>query len=759
MIIFDLEQQKQEISNYVWDVSLYSPKHSGWIKYSICKPDRKRFALKEEFEKELNDPGASYTHPNKSPLFLKDFFVFPDLKDLQIDESKIVTEQVSSSDTLLNIDEIQNKILLIGAEKSGKSCLLKVLFKNYYDHDYIPLLIDGHDINSSSIDNFNKTLSKSYTAQYSEKTVEDFKQADNSKKVLIIDDFDKSKLNSEHRAIFLKRVNKLYPNIMLTVNELYQIEELVYEGNDSDGKVFKDYKQYQIKEFGHLLRSELINKWYKIGVEAVIEEVELLRKHDTAKQIIDVIIGKNLVPAHPLFLLTILQAIEDGTSQNLKDSAYGRYYECLITAALSKLNKGHCVIDAYYNYITELAYYFSKKQIREVSIDDLKRFHDEYCTNYSITLSMNTVVSGLKEAHILEEKNNICKFKYKYIYYFFVARYIANNEGIRKKIVDGMCKRLYKEEFANIIMFLTHHSKDPYILEVILRNAKLLFSEYEPIKLKKDDISSVNDLLREIPKLVLESKDVRENRQRNLKGLDRAESLRTNKSALNHSKSDFDLNDDVRDLDLISKLNLAFKTVEILGQIIKNYYGSLKGEIKFDIGQEAYFIGLRALNSIFVLIKDNTDYIVNEIQVKLLQKEIEDKDKREEFAKKFLFHFYVLFTHAFVKKISISVGSENLEPTFREVLKKNDFPAVRLIDMAIRLDHYKAFPFSDIEELKKEISENYLPYILLKHLVINYIYMFPTDYKTKQKICSLLDIPIVKQREMDIGSKRKKREK
>jgi hypothetical protein len=53
-----------------------------------------------------------------------------------------------------------------------------------------------------------------------------------------------------------------------------------------------------------------------------------------------------------------------------------------------------------------------------------------------------------------------------------VAKYTANN--IRKKHVkeriSKMAKRLHVEEFANIIMFLTHLSNDPFIIQEVIGN-------------------------------------------------------------------------------------------------------------------------------------------------------------------------------------------------------------------------------------------------------------------------------------------------
>ena len=111
----------------------------------------------------------------------------------------------------------------------------------------------------------------------------------------------------------------------------------------------------------------------------------------------------------------------------------------------------------------------------------------------------------------------------------------------------------------------------------------------------------------------------------------------------------------------------------------------------------------------------------------------------------------------FIKKISGSIGSENLSPTFEAIREKNGETSVQLVDMSIKLDFFRDFPYADIKKLKSKLSGNILPDILLKRMTINYLYMFPTTYKEKQKICSTLGISMGTQRAIDISSTQKKR--
>lgn len=367
----------------------------------------------------------------------------------------------------------------------------------------------------------------------------------------------------------------------------------------------------------------------------------------------------------------------------------------------------------------------------------------------------------MSDAKIIEIRQEIIRFQYKYVYYYFVAKYLANNmydDDIKQKI-SILSKKLYREECANIVMFLTHHSKDPFILNQLLSNAQLIFNEFEPIKFE-NDIIIINNLLEEIPKLVLEDKDIKQYREKKLKKQDEIELAEQD---VHDEKVEESLSsdEDVGSLSMVNKLNLAFKTLEIIGQILKNYYGSLKLSKKLDLGEEAYLIGLRSLNYFFVWLNNNVDSIVNYITS--IIKPIIDKKKNlvleeriEKFSKRLLFHFCELISASFIIKIAEFMGSENLYETHAQILEKNNFTSVNMIDIAIKLGFYKGFPFNDIKKLKQKISNNVLPYRLLQRMVINYLYMFPTSYKDKNRICDILEIPMAVQISIDELSTQKK---
>lgn len=499
-----------------------------------------------------------------------------------------------------------------------------------------------------------------------------------------------------------------------------------------------------------------MERWNSFGVEEIIEEEELIKKNDDKKRILDIIIGKNFVPSHPFFLLILLQSIELGTPNSLKESTFGYYYDFLVTQALGNINARNEEIDAYFNYISELSFYMFKQKTREISKAEFKDFHKWYCEEYDINPSFNEHADSLTNAKILKNLNGTFKFRYKYLFYYFTAKYFSNtiSDESTKEYISKLCEKLHVEEFSNIIMFLTHLSKDKYILDQVLAKAKQAFSEVQPIKLE-NDIDTVNKLVSKLPELIIRDKTPKEVREDKYKERDIKEYEDNSKSEEEDDAAYYNYDEnETNDYDIIAKLNASYKSIEIIGHILKNYYGSIKGGRKVKLGQEAYFSGLRSLRFFFDILEEHLDFIKEKIQSVIEEKQLVDQMRIEAASQKVLFSFFEMIAYSFIKKLSFSLGNENLKETFKKILDENNTTAVYLIDIAIKLQFFEGFPNKEISYLQDRFkSKNMLALSLLKRFVIDYMYMYPVDYANKQRICTKLGISMKDQRKIGITMK------
>src|SRR3989442_3765264 len=100
-------------------------------------------------ERELDDPGAKFTHPARPHLALNDIYVFPDARVVIMDDKKrLLREEDVESKDLLKFFSNKRRLLVSGKERAGKSSLAKILFRDSYEKGLVPVLLKGDHIHS-----------------------------------------------------------------------------------------------------------------------------------------------------------------------------------------------------------------------------------------------------------------------------------------------------------------------------------------------------------------------------------------------------------------------------------------------------------------------------------------------------------------------------------------------------------------------------------------------------------------------------------
>jgi hypothetical protein len=757
IVVVDIQEGKQKIINYSWNKSIYAPKiSSDWIKYRQFDKIRKhKFQLKEIFKDFLNDIGINLTHPFVSKPTLDDLYVYPTVLDLNFESGDITTKNYLLTENLFTFNTpAQSKIFLVGADGSGKTGFCKQIFKQFYHSPLLPIYLEGKKINSTAIGDSVKEIENAFCDEYDCSKIEDFRQIDRAKILIIIDDFHGIKLNNKYKTIFISNLIKLYPNILSTVNNYFLIEEILSK-KEKQSIVYEEFLKFQITEFGHVNRNRLIFKWINLGCYDKIDENELQHKIYSSEKIINTIVGKSFIPAYPIFLLTMLQTIEAGTPLGTHTSQYGYYYQFLISQALIKTIE-HSEIDFYDNYLSEYAFFLFDNDLRELPIIEISKFHAFYCKKYSIEKNLSKILENLVKTELFYLIDGVYWIKYNYIFYYYAAKYLSNNltkDGIKQTVI-AISRRIYREEFANIMLFLTHLSKDPFILDLLITNASEIFSTILPIKFE-DDTKAISSLIESLPKEIIESKSSEEAHDEILKMQDELEQLESDESKI--SKNQISplkqcLYEDTRVIDIIAKLNYAFKTIEILGQIAKKYYASIDGDTKYKLTLETYNIGLRAINTFVSEIESDPQILLKELQRTIENKNV-NMEKLEKISTNLVVGISLLVSYGFIEKVASSIGSEDLSQTYDKILSDNPTNSIRLIDIAIKLDYFKGNPINYIKSMLPDLRKNQLAYILLRQFVVRYLYMFKIGIEQKSQFCDLLDITIKQQRGIEAKSK------
>ena len=699
--------------------------------------------LSKDFNHYLSSSGNLFTHPSGLDVYLEDIYIPLNLRIIDNESKTDKRTNIESLTSAIDTDGILYNI--IGGESSGKTALCKYLFRRYYNYELYPILINGLDINTNiRKDNILKIINDKIIEQYEHITIlPTIEKSNNEQFILIIDDFQKSaKGNDRYWKLLVSHLEALFTNIII-------IGDIILPNNElSANPPFINFTKFNILEFGADLRNKLVEKWYSMGADiCVASKNEIRKKIDDANRYIKTILGKNFIPSYPVYILGILQSLEGIKHGNENYSLHGFYYEHLINDALFYAVENHKNIGFYRQFLTVLCYNFFHNNRTTISIDEFDTFYEDYCNEYDVkNIGKTEVKTTLKNSKLLHFNSEVT-LGHKYVYYFFVAKYISDNidKPLIIDIVKKLCKRIFKNEFANIIMFITHLSKSPLIIQELINNANSIFNEFKPNRLEYE-IENINNLILEIPNQIIEEIDVDKERNDQLKLETELEEKQKEFDEDNTNYTCFSLDDDVSNIDLLAKMNLALKSIDLLGQLGMKYWGELASKDKFDIITATYNLGLRTLSLNLQLLWDSKEDITEHIKKIITDKYIKDKceewdptlnrDKVAASTRNFIISWSYLLAIAIIRRISFAVGDENLKPTFKKVLEANPYNSYKLINASIDLN-YPGIPFDLIKQYCEEMSNNKMCHMILRDLVIHHLYRFDIDYTTRLKINSL----------------------
>jgi predicted MPP superfamily phosphohydrolase len=742
IIVVDTDKSLYQTIKYSWDGDKYSkgPKDSEWIPFNrIHAKTEKGYFIKDEMADFLKNPGAQLSHPKKT-IELSDIYVPPNIKRIKrLLKGQGFSEEVIESEKTIGRIFNDNYLYFSGEGECGKTSLAKKIYLEALERDLKPLYLTGVNLNTVGESQLKKIITKLFNEQYRVPDKEAYLQLPKDERVLIIDDLNASKLNPKGIGNVCDWFADEFGYVFILGDDLSQVEELIVN-NDATSSLGR-YQIYEIMEFGYLLRAKLIEKWFLLGQEADCDREAMASRISQTESLVDAALGKRLVPPYPIYILVILQLIEAKIPHSTTSGTHGYYYEYLITEALNQTSKSPDDVDIKYNYLSNMAWQMFDSETKELPLEDLRRFNEKYWKKYRLSESSDKIIGEIKESKILVSYDDSIKFSYPYIFYYFIARYIRDNSGHKniKDLINLFIEQVHREDYANILIFIAYLSRDKRIIYGLIRSAKKIFSDIEPCDLDSH-IEFVNKLQEKLPEIVLPEGEAEDHKKDILRKKDEAEEN-------DNKKGDDSLKESgQKKINEVLSLNRAFKTLQIMGQILKNFSGSLEGRIKADITKECFNLGLRSLNVLFSFFENDLAGVLEKLAEIIGKKSgsisPEEKMKR---SKEMIFYFCELLSFGMIKRISHAVGSEKLVLTYEDIQVSSSSNAIEFVQTAIRLDHFRQFPEKKILALWGKVSKSVFGSTLLKLMVAEHFYLFPRPYSLRQSICDKLGISYKKQ--------------
>lgn len=735
-LVVDTASRQQRFFRFSWADTMYAPTHEGeWEAFQVNRlRARHDFEPTQEFQGFLDDAGAGYEKPGFGRPSLPQIFVYPELRRISLKGNENTPPM--AGELLFESGDPPN-LLISGAEQSGKSALAKSIFVRMRDRGFIPVYLDGTNFRPQKDERLHEYLYKLFGEQYGPASTEKYRQLERARRVVVVDNFHRLRLHAGESERLIDALEKFAGRVFLFTNDLaHAFGEILRAGTVIEERA--SFAHYRVMPFGYSKRIELTTRWLTLGGK--LEDEQLARRLTDAEDRMEVVLGKNFVPAFPIFLLALLQGLETSAQTDVVASTYGYFYEIFVKATLAK---GSTVaqVNVRYTYLTRLAWWMYEKGRQDITRAELEQFHNEHVHLYDLTLSFRDITDDLVDRLVLWKHSDSYGFKYQYFYYYFVARHInvqlTRDRKGAEPLVDDLTSSLGSEEKANVLLFLVHLSPDPTIVEKMIETAKVQFAECKIAKLE-EDVAFLNAFASPL-EFDFEEKSFTENRKALAAHRDKVE-----RETGEHPTADATRAAEQAEYDsiqvMLNRLMTGLKTLQILGQVLKNHPASFEGDLKEKAAVECYSLGFRVLGNMFAMLQEGRqDLVQQSIEAIQAERPNEDRERVVRLANNVVFGLGLLGAFGIIKRVGSSVGSPELGKTYPKVYAALPYVSTRLANLSIRLDGAE-FPLGELLKTASELKDGVLASNVLKWLVFSHVNLFPTNFRDRQQVFEAVGI-------------------
>ena len=690
----------------------------------------------------LEDPGAPITHPHRdprNPIKLSDIFLCPDLWEYTGKEGNNQQTQITGDEACSVIFD-SDKVLIEGAEKSGKTSLLKQLFVEAVSAGMLPLLVDGSKFPKTR-DGLRQFIRKEVRRTYHKFDVDHYEQLPSSKKMILIDGAHNMQVDSSERDEFISYMEANFGRIVFCA------DDFTYQPDASSefvaGLKIAGYRQLLILGFGEVLRERFVKAW--LGLSDELNRNEDKNEVDRICALINLIIRTQLLPTYPIFILLLLQQSDmDGAS--VQGGSFGKLFEGVVTTLLYRSSYSRINIQDKYSYLASFARKLFDAAEKSISLDDAKGWHADYWENIDISnIEFSAVYQDLITLGILEEYQGQLSFKYDYYYCFFVAYSISRelHKSESTELVSQLTENLHHKLSADIVLFLVHLTGDPVVLDKMISACDALFTDSPKLSLvdgETDRLKLVGDAVGTIK--IADSPEV------NKEAVAKKQDATVNKRLLSKQSNIVTPPNPENDRQkYFFQMHAANKSIQILGQALRNISGSADKDTKERSIDSIVNLTRRILGECFEIydketIEEFVQYIADS------QREHNPELLLEDLKKQVHRHLYgqgQLLCFAMIRLLSHSIGSENLSNTLERLLD-DGLPIHELIRANYKLElrsSDQAFPRQDILDVHKKLYSDDFNVGVLRFLVAHHLYLFHVPMSDKQAIASKLDLKLL----------------
>jgi len=693
------------------------------------------FSPTDTFQDWLDDPGVGIQHPKVKNLKLRHFFVMPYLIHAQLDGRK---KLIKSHET---IDFVKNKkVLLFGNENSGKTSLLRSLARDLSRIGIVPCIIHGNTVTKKQSRDPDNCINESLVSQYGEIASQKYFGLDVSNRVLLIDDVHVFYANGIDIAKFVDHVAPGFGTIIITSSREHALQEFI--SNRTNLGTMASFEYCQITEFGFKQRSELVRKWMWLGNDVVSGE-----SADRLDQIInrlcdDItdVIRRNYLPPYAPNLVLMLQTSDATRRLDESLGSYGYMYQRVIYDRLL-VESGSVDPETKASFLAGIAGLIRRGTETKIPISMIRQWYEEYNNEYDVGFSWSEMWSSVSQTKLLRQDGDLASFRYPFCYCYFLALHISqqSRSDERAVLIQSLIDSIHLDESASTIVCLIQLTKEESIIDGLIAKARSIFSDRQCINLV-EDTKFINALLNSLPTRSLPD-DI--GAARDILAAARDEQSDVSDELKQESAVGSNaVEPSGEEAVIITQFAAGYRVVQCIGQVLRAFAGSLRADQKHRLCREAFDVGLRTTTQFIKYFENDQEDMVAVIadRIKADHPELADKRVYLEVSRKLLF-LVEQFAMGVLRHLSAAVGSSRIDPTLRRCLR-DDNTTDKIIELAIKLDHYREFPLSLAEELKDGGGSRFAACIV-RDLVWYNLHIVERRREIRQKACEVFEFELM----------------
>lgn len=737
-------------TSYRWDKTIYVGSGSTLVAWaqSTMPSTAVKLTLKESHHAFLEDLEHVITHPRREHLKLSDVFVLPDLRSRPDAFSKSKERSIVKASHVFDALLSTQLSLIQGRPRAGKTSLAKRCFYHLWTGGSLPLFVRGDRLRSTSVTKLRSAIEAAIVNNYKVNHADEYLNAGH-RLVLIIDDLSSNSFSPKDQDIVLGFLRTMFSNIIVFDRRSFELEDLVRGG--STLATLKDITQYDLISLGNAACGAIIERWVLLGTTPAEDEGELHAEVVETTKLVDLLLGRDLVPRTPFYVLSLLSALRDARQPTADLGSLGYLYDLLVRTSLAKAAKSPELMSTLDQFLADLAHSMYTSGRTWLTRDDFAARCDEYASRYLIEFDRRTSEQILTQALILRFEADHVIFRYHYLYYFFVAKYFS--QRLSSPEVQSEVRRLStqmdRSAQSNILAFMCHCTSDPLIVESVVKSADDRFAGSPEVDLERDTLF-LNELAKEPPSLTLGPNDPQTNRRTLLATQDSDDE----RSRLQDSSEN---NSDVQRVNLetepapgetrVSAFNreiaAAFKTVEVVGQILRNH-PTIDGVNKVRLVKACTSMMRRMMSSLLSEMSESAPSFIAEVQKALIAKKPTlDPGTARMMASQILEVSVEAITIGMLESYADDLGIANLSLVFRRVKAEVPDGTMRVFGWAVQLQNPRRFPETETDDVFKIYAENTFMRGCIRALVFIYYYYYGSvDRDQRQRVCGKFGINV-----------------